>query len=339
MPLISGCRRVSASFAISSRSEEKTPGFIRKCTPLNDGRSFAVVVRDAHTGCELISFCGARLNKGDHECTVSSPMGAAFLVTCAVTFAMLATACPHAEAQNRSSHAPSQAVSGAGGDAVVDGLKFHPVGGFIQVVDVVKSQSAGTVILPPNQPPVFAAMPGYDARIKTAYEKYSHGSASDPAAPAETGQTSATPAPAAAVGFDAASKTVTLSDGTIVTFVDNDDLKVQMVGAAGAKTYDLHFHKAGAGGFMKEWAGREQGRVGGSLGGGGVTIRLEAQNGMPGGEVYDTAKGTVYGNSGFVQAKAVTAAVREASDVAETTQPDLAKLNVVKSLLSNNLGI
>lgn len=221
---------------------------------------------------------------------------------------------------------------------MVDGLKFHPTGGFIQVVDVAKSQSAGTVILPPNQPPVFAAMPGYDARIKAAYEKYSHGSASDPA-PAETAQTSAAPAPAAAAGFDAASKTVTLSDGTIVTFVDNDDLKVQMTGASGTKTYDLHFHKAGAGGFMKEWAGREQGRVGGSLGGGGVTISLEAQNGLPGGEVYDTAKGTVYGNSGFVQAKAVTAAVREASDVVKTAQPDLARLNVVKSLLSNNLGI
>jgi hypothetical protein len=106
------------------------------------------------------------------------------------------------------------------------------------------------------------------------------------------------------------------------------------------KAYELHFHKAGAGGFMKEWAHREQGRVGGSLGGGGVTISLEAQNGMPGGEVYDTAKGTVYGNSGFVQAKGVTAAVREAVDVVKGSgQPDLAKLNVVKSLLSNNLGM
>lgn len=91
---------------------------------------------------------------------------------------------------------------------------------------------------------------------------------------------------------------------------------------------------------MQGWAGREQGRVGGSLGGGGVTISLAAQDGMPGGEVYDTAKGTVYGNSGFVQAKAVTAAVREATNIVKNgAQSDLAKLNVVKSLLSNNLGM
>lgn len=113
-----------------------------------------------------------------------------------------------------------------------------------------------------------------------------------------------------------------------------------MPGPAGAKVYDLHFHKASAGGFMQGWAGREQGRVGGSLGGGGVTISLAAQDGMPGGEVYDTAKGTVYGNSGFVQAKAVTAAVREATNIVKNgAQSDLAKLNVVKSLLSNNLGM
>ena len=91
---------------------------------------------------------------------------------------------------------------------------------------------------------------------------------------------------------------------------------------------------------MKEWAHREQGRVGGSLGGGGVTISLESQNGMPGGEVYDTAGGAAFGNSGLAQAKVVIAAVREATDIAKSKgATDLANLNVVKSLLSNNLGM
>lgn len=243
-------------------------------------------------------------------------------------------------AQSRPSHASAQSAAAAQGDAVVDGLKFHRAGGFVQVVDVAKNQSAGTVILPPNQPPVFAAMPGYDAQLRAAYEKYSHGDTGPAAEAKASAKTPSEQSHPAGTGFDAASKTVTLSDGRAVTFVDNDTLRVEMPGPAGMKAYELQFHKASAGGFMKEWAHREQGRVGGSLGGGGVTISLEAQNGMPGGEVYDTAKGTVYGNSGFVQAKGVTAAVREAVDVVKGSgQPDLAKLNVVKSLLSNNLGM
>jgi hypothetical protein len=243
-------------------------------------------------------------------------------------------------AQSRPSHASAQSAAGAQGDAVVDGLKFHRAGGFVQVVDVAKNQSAGTVILPPNQPPVFAAMPGYDTQMRAAYEKYSQGDTGMAAETKESAKMPSGQSNPAATGFDATSKTVTLSDGRAVTFVDNDRLIVQMPGPAGAKIYALRLHKAGAGGFMKNWAGREQGRVGGSFGGGGVTISLEAQNGMPGGEVYDTAKGTVYGNSGFVQAKGVTAAVREAVDVVKGSgQPDLAKLNVVKSLLNNNLGM
>ena len=243
-------------------------------------------------------------------------------------------------AQSRASHASAPSTAEAKGDAVVDGLKFHRAGGFVQVVDVAKNQSAGTVILPPNQPPVFAAMPGYDAQMRAAYEKYSQGDTGPAAEAKESVKVPSAQSHSAGTGFDAASKTVTLSDGSAVIFVDSDNLRVQMPGPAGTKIYALRFHKAGAGGFMKEWAHREQGSVGGSLGGGGVTISLEAQNGMPGGEVYDTAKGTVYGNSGFVQAKGVTAAVREAVEVVKGSgQPDLAKLNVVKSLLSNNLGM
>jgi hypothetical protein len=240
---------------------------------------------------------------------------------------------------------PRGAASADTGDFTEGNLKFHRVGGFIQVTDKEKNQSAGTIIFPPGGAPTFAPMPGYD--IKSAYEKHMSGGAS-PAPPASTSKQespspSATPSPVApstAPGFDAASKTVTLSEGRTVTFTDNDNLKLQMPGPAGPKNYALHFHKASAGGFAKGWAGREQGRVGGSLGGGGVTISLESQGGLPGGEVYDTAKGAAFGNSGLEQAKTVIAAVREAVEVAKNnSQPDLAKLNVVKSLLSNNLGL
>lgn len=216
------------------------------------------------------------------------------------------------------------------------------------VTDISTSNPAGE-LMDRGGDRTFLAFAGYDkSKIQTAWEKHMNaGGASVSAQTRVAGKKDAPSASAAqgsaaapATGFDAASKTVTLPDGRSVTFVDSENLKVQMPGATGAKNYNLHFHKAGAGGFMKGWAGREQGRVGGSLAGGGVTISMEGQNGMPGGEVYDTAKGTVYGSSGFTQAKTVTATVREAVDVIKSsTQPDLAKLNVVKSLLSNNLGI
>jgi hypothetical protein len=224
-------------------------------------------------------------------------------------------------------------------DATIDGLKFHSTGGFIQVTDIAKNQSAGTIILPPNQPPVFAAMPGYDAQIKAAYEKYSKGDTGESAKTAEPAPATPAPGSTLSTGFDAASKTVTLPDGRAVTFLDNDNLKVQMPGPAGTKTYDLHYHGKSAGGVFKTWADTEQGKVGGSMGGSGVTMALESQNGMPSGAVYDTARGVAFGNSGMVQAKAITAAVREAADVVKAVQPNLAKLNVVKSLLSNNLGM
>ena len=83
--------------------------------------------------------------------------------------------------------------------------------------------------------------------------------------------------------------------------MDDENLKVQISDMSGARTYDLHFHKGSASGFMQGLAGNERGRVGGSLGGSGVTFNLEIQSGT-GREVYDTAKGTVYASSGFVQA-------------------------------------
>ena len=76
------------------------------------------------------------------------------------------------------------------------------------------------------------------------------------------------------------------------------------------------------------------------MSGSGVTMNLAPQNGMPGGTVYDTARGVAYGNSGLAQAKSITAAVREAVDVVKNgSDPSLTKLTVVKSLLSNNLGL
>ena len=245
-----------------------------------------------------------------------------------------------AHAQTRG--AATQQASGS--DFTEGNLKFHRAGNFYQVTDTDKNQSAGTVIIQPGGAPMYAAMPGYD--LKSAYEKHMNGGGSASAAPAAVANNAAVPtaapapsASAPALGFDAASKTVTLSGDRSVTFTDNDDLTVQLPGPAGTKTYTLRYHGKGAGGAAKSWADSEQGRVGGSLSGSGVVIILEGANGMPGGQIYDTARGQAFRNSGMEQAKSVTAAVREASDVVKATQPDLAKSNVVKSLLSNNLGL
>ncbi len=264
------------------------------------------------------------------------------LLIVAATLAAVALLNGQSLAQGRPSHTTAQTGNNAKGDAVIDGLKFHPAGGFIQVFDAATNQTAGTIIFPPNQAPVFAPMPGYDTKIKEAYEKYAHGDTGAAAQPAGTTEATApaaasTPAPPA---FDAASKTVTLSDGRAVTFVDNDNLKVQMPGPAGQKIYELHYHGKSGGGIARTWADTESGKVGGSMSGSGVTMNLAPQNGMPGGTVYDTARGVAYGNSGLAQAKSITAAVREAVDVVKNgSDPSLTKLTVVKSLLSNNLGL
>jgi len=254
---------------------------------------------------------------------------------------------PRGTASQQSSAAPTTAT--ATDDFSADGMKFHKVPGtgqyggpaIYQVVDVASSNPAGQLLVRADGSKTTMNYPGFDkSKIEAAFNSHANSGNSASAvkenSAASPNRTPASPAP----GFDTATKTVTLSDGRAVTFVDNDNLKVQMPGPAGAKTYALHFHKASAGGFMRGWAARAQSKVGGSLGGGGVTINLESQNAMPGGKVYDTAEGTVYGNSGFVQAKAVTAAVREATEVVKTSgHADLAKLNVVQSLLSNNLGM
>lgn len=234
------------------------------------------------------------------------------------------------------------ADSGAPKDFVEGNLKFHrSSAGFIQVVDIAKNESAGTVIFPPGGAPMFAPMPGYD--IKSAYEKHmstvggttASSTAKEDANRATFGQSSpATPAP----GVDAASKTVTLADARVVTFVDDKHAEVKLPGPAGTQTYELEYHKGGTGGLFKTWADSQQGRIGGSMRGSGVTISLASANGMPGGQLYDTARGTNV-TSGIDRIKPIIAAVREAVDTVKTTEPKLAQSTVIKSLLSNNLGI
>ncbi len=254
---------------------------------------------------------------------------------------------PRGTASQQYSAAPATATPTD--DFTADGMKFHKVPGtgqyggpaVYQVVDVASSNPAGQLLVRADGSKTAMNYPGFDkSKIEAAFNSHANNGSLASASIDNSATSPHSTLEPPVQGFDAATKTVTLSDGRAVIFTDSDNLKVQMPGPAGAKIYALHFHKASAGGVMQGWAGRAQGRVGGSLGGGGVTISLESQGGMPGGEVYDTAKGTVYGNSGFVQAKAVTAVVREATEIAKSGgQPDLAKLHVVKSLLSNNLGM
>lgn len=231
-------------------------------------------------------------------------------------------------------------------DAVVDGLKFHSIGGFVQVVDVANSQNAGTIILPPNQGPVFAAMPGYDARIKAAWEKYSKGDTGATEKPAETTTATTTAAPAnpaagssPSPGFDASSKTLTMADGRSVSFVDDKHLTVKLPGVAGTQTYTLQYHGTGLRRLGKTMVTTNRGYVGQSIGGTGVTITLESANGLPGGQLYDTADGANIPAPITTRIKPIIDAVREASDSVKGDHPDLPKLQVVKSLLANNFGI
>ena len=230
-------------------------------------------------------------------------------------------------------------------DAVVDGLKFHSVGGFVQIVDVANSQNAGTIILPPNQAPVFAAMPGYDARIKAAWEKYSKGETGTTDKPAET-SSSTTAAPSNPVsassnspGFDASNKTLTMADGRTVSFVDDKNLTVKVPGIAGMQTYTLEYHGTGVRRLGKTMVNTNRGYVGQSVFGTGVTITLESANGLPGGQLYDTADGANIPAPITSRIKPIIDAVREASDAVKADHPDLAKSQVVKSLLANNFGL
>jgi hypothetical protein len=229
------------------------------------------------------------------------------------------------------------------GDFIEGNLKFHrATSGFFQVTDTEKNQAAGTVILQAGGAPMFAPLPGYD--IKAAYEKHMNGSASGSVQTArgdkdEGPSPTQTPDPIQAPGFDAATKTATLPDGRAVTFIDDENLKVQIRAAAGAQTFDLHYHGGkGAAGVLHTWERGVTGKSGMSFTGSGVTITLESANGMPGGQLFDTSQGGNLGNRGALDARvgAIVKAVREASDAAP---PALGKSKVVKSLLANNMGL
>lgn len=261
---------------------------------------------------------------------------------------LLATVSIFAPAQQPRGTASQQTTSSTPSDFVEGNLKFHRSStGFMQVVDTTTNQNAGTIIFPPGGAPMFVPMPGYD--IKTAYEKHMSEAASGAAqTPVENKgknpNTGGPQVPSPSSGFDAASQTVTLSDGRSVTFLDSENLKVQMPDAAGTQTYDLHYHKTSGGQFAQVWARGEVGHtgMGSGMGGplsGGVTITAESMNGMPGGKLYDTLEGGNLASTASVgsRIKPIIDVVREAVDIAKPVQPKLADTKVVKTLLNNNL--
>src|ERR1035441_5521342 len=101
------------------------------------------------------------------------------IASCVLSTALALVAVVPVKAQEPPASRPATATAKVhpGGDQVIDGLRFHPLpgGGFIQVFD--GNQNAGTIILPPNQPPMLSPLPGYGEKLKQAFEKYSAGSA------------------------------------------------------------------------------------------------------------------------------------------------------------------
>jgi hypothetical protein len=149
---------------------------------------------------------------------------------------------------------------------------------------------------------------------------------------------------AAATGFDAKSMTVNLTNGRSVTFVDNENLKVQIPGTAGTQTYDVHYHGTSAAEFAGVWARSTMGNTGMGSGlkgplAGGVAITAEPKDGMPGGKLYDTLEGgnLASGASLRPRLQPIIDAVKEAAELVKPVEPKLAETKVVKTLLNNNL--
>ena len=202
----------------------------------------------------------------------------------------------------------------SGGDQVIDGLRFHPMptGGFIQVFD--GKQNAGTIILPPDQPPMLVPLPAYEDRLKLAFEKYSAGLIQ----PAQSATAAVPPANAAGTSdpaagtFDKATNTVTLPDGVRVTFVDDNNVKV-----SGFHGQDFTLHHKGAStlGFVRSSViAPTKGKVGGSIGGGGVEIKQDGGGRL----VYDSSQGTAYRGT-VPLAKGVAQEVSDAVDLVRET--------------------
>jgi len=233
------------------------------------------------------------------------------IASCVLATALAAVVVMPVKAQEpaASRTAATPAKGQPGGDQVIDGLRFHPLpgGGFIQVFD--GKQNAGTIILPPNQPPMLSPLPGYGDRLKLAFEKYTAGSVQ----PAKNDTVAVAPTnaggsdPAATSGFDKATNTVTLPDGVRVTFVDDNTVKV-----SGFHGQDFTLHHKGASGlgFVRSTViAPAKGKVGGSIGGGGVEIKQDGSGRL----VYDSSQGTAYRGT-LPLAKGVSQEVSDAVD-------------------------
>lgn len=226
------------------------------------------------------------------------------------------------------------------GDFTEGNLRFHRVGGFIQVTDIDKKQVAGTIIVQADGALMYAPMPGYD--IKAAYEKHMNGGGSEPPAAnaANDAATNSSPAAVSATskpGWDEASRTVTLSAGRHVTFTDNEHATVVIPGDYGTKAFQLEYHKASAGGFGRSLARYGSGGYGSGSGlGGPLSGSVEiSENGM---KLYDTNDGTSRGmRDKSTRIQPIVDAVQQASDVAKVAHPEIPNEPVVKTLLNNLL--
>jgi hypothetical protein len=282
--------------------------------------------------------------------TEHSPTGRAVEVL-ATAAAVVLMAAP-ADAQRKSpspwaaQQPPATAAAAADGDFTSNGLKFHRVtpAGFTPtnylVTEISTSNPAGGISVNNGGPPLIVAYAGYDnARILNAFTKHSSGGDSQPAEVATNVPPANKDSPATGtnvpLGFDPASKTVNLSSGGSVTYIDDQHAEVKLPGPAGLRTYELEYHKASAMGFAKIFAVNQTGGSGSSFSGTGVKISVPGANGMPGGELYDTAIGT--NSRGQVEhIKPIIAAVTEAN---ASAPENLRSSKVIKTLEANNLGL
>lgn len=141
---------------------------------------------------------------------------------------------------------------------------------------------------------------------------------------------------AAAIGWDEATKTVTLPTGWSVTSVDDNNAIVHPPGSGnGGVTnmeYDLVKHGKSAGSFIGSYVANTRGSTGGSVFGDGVKILVKFQGGVPA-EMYDTGNGA---QSSRQLPTGIVEAVRDATKVAPSSFGSTA---VFKSLLANRAGL
>jgi hypothetical protein len=268
-------------------------------------------------------------------------------VVAAIAAASFLAAPASAQRQPYNAQQPATANTGAAADDfTADGMKFHKMPGsgqyggpaVYQVVDIASSNPAGQMLVRADGSKTVMSYPGFDkSKIEAAYDSHANGTATEAAAatvpPGTTASANLAPVK---VGFDPANRIVTLQDGRSVRYIDDTHAEVKLPGPAGMQTYELEYHKGGAGGFARSWADAGSGRAtGSSFGGSGVIITLASANGMPGGQVYDTARGTNV-RSGIDRLKPIISAVTEAN---QSAPDNLRNTKVIKSLENNNLGL